>query len=73
MCRQGHWSARWPRRLREAQVETLGDTLGDVETRIMVKTLDFKGEVATEALVQTVLYTLVNAEATILQDTRGGV
>ena len=39
----------------------------------MVKTLDFKGEVATEALVQTVLYTLADAEATILQDTRGGV
>lgn len=62
-----HWSARWLRPLGEAQAKTLGDTLRDVQTSILVKTLAFKLEVGAEALV----HTLADADATILQDTQG--
>ena len=44
--------------LSEMDVKTIGDTLGCVETRILVKRLAFK---------------LAGAEATTLQDTQGGV
>ena len=66
-----HWSARWLRTLEEARAKTLGDTLRDVQTRILVKTLAFKLEVGAEALVHTLPHTLADAEATILQDTQG--
>ena len=66
-----HWSARWLRTLEEAQAKTLGDTLRDVQTRILVKTLAFKLEVGAETLVHTLPHTLAEAEATILQDTQG--
>ena len=73
MCRQEHWPARWLRPLGEAQAETLGVTPGDVQTRIRVKTLAFKVEVVAEALVDTLPYTSADAEATTLQDPKGGV
>ena len=68
-----HWSKRRLRPVGEANTETLGDTLGDVETRILVKTLAWKLEVVEEALVHTVPHTLADAEATTLLDTQGGV
>ena len=49
--RQGHWSAHRLRPLEEAQAKTLVDTLGDVETRILVKTLAFKLQVVAEEVV----------------------
>ena len=36
--------------LSETEVETIGETQGDMETRILVKTLAFKLEVVAEAL-----------------------
>ena len=36
--------------LSETDVKTIGETQGDVETRILVKTLAFKLEVVAEAL-----------------------
>jgi len=73
MCRQENWPARWLRPLGGAQAETLGVTLGDVETRIRVKTLAVKLEVVAEALVDALPYTSADAEATTLQDAKGGV
>ena len=55
---------------KQAQAETLGVTLGEVETRIVVKTLAFK---LAEALVDTLPYTQEDVEATTLQDPLGGV
>ena len=42
------------------------NTLGDVQTRILVNMAALKLEVVAEALVQTVPYTLADAEATTL-------
>ena len=64
ICRQGHWSERWLRPVQEAQTQTLGHTLGDEQTRILVKTLAFKLEVVAEALVETLPYTLADVEVT---------
>ena len=47
--------------------------LGDLETRILLKTLAFKLEVVAEALVHTFSNTPADPEATTLQDTPGGV
>ena len=73
MWRQEHWPAGWLRPLEQAQAKTLGDTLGDVDSSILVKTLAFKLEVVAEALVGTLPYTPTDAKATALQDTQGGV
>ena len=62
---------RWLGPLGQSQAKTLGDTLRDVQTRILVKTLALKLEVGAEALVHTLPHTLAEAEATILQDTQG--
>ena len=59
-------SKRWLRPLGKAQAEKLGDKLGDVQTRILVNMAALKLEVVAEALVQTVPYTLADAEATTL-------
>ena len=47
--------------------------LGDLESRILLKTLAFKLEVVAEALVDTLSHTPADPEATTLQDTPGGV
>ena len=47
--------------------------LGDLETRILVKTLAFELEVVADALVDTLSNTPAYAEATTLQGTLGGV
>ena len=73
MLKQEHWSARWLRPLEEEQAETLGRRLGDMETRILVKTLAFKLQVVAGTLVDTLSNTPADAEATTLQDTQGGV
>ena len=72
MWKHEHWSARWLRPLEEVQAETLGNRLGDMETRILVKTLAFKLQVVARALVDTLSYTPADTEATTLQDTQGG-
>ena len=72
MWRQGLWSARWQTPLGKAQAETLGERLGDVETRILVKTLALKLELVAETLVQTVPDKVADAKATTLQDTQVG-
>ena len=43
--------ARWLRPLGEVQAQTLGETLRDVATRILVKTLAFKLELVAYVLV----------------------
>lgn len=59
-------SEHWLRSLGKAQAEKLSDKLGDVQTRILFNTAALKLEVVAEALVQTVPYTLADAEATTL-------
>ena len=59
-------SKPWLRPLGKAQAEKLGDKQGDVQTRILVNMAALKLEVVAEALVQTVPYTLADAEATTL-------
>ena len=53
MWREEHLLARWLRPLGEVQAQTLGETLRDVATRILVKTLAFKLEVVAYVLVDT--------------------
>ena len=66
ICRQGHWSERWLRPVEDAQAQSLGHTLGDEQTRILVKTLALKLEVVAETLVETLPFTLLDVEATTL-------
>jgi len=73
MCRKEHWPAGWLTPLEQAQAKTLGDTLGDVDSSILVKTLAYKLEVVAETLVDTLPYTPADAKATALQDTQDGV
>ena len=71
MWSQGLWSALWLTPLGKAQAETLGQRLGDLETRILVKTLALKLELVAETLVQTVPDKVADTKATTLQDTQG--
>ena len=51
MWKQEHWSALLLRPVEEAQAKTLGHTLGDEETNILVKMVSFKLQVVAGALV----------------------
>ena len=70
MWRQGLWSARWLKPLGKAQAES--ERLGDVKTRILVKTLALKLELVANTLDQTVPDKVADAKATTLQDIQGG-
>lgn len=48
------------------------ERLGDVKTRILVKTLALKLELVANTLVQTVPDKVADAKATTLQDIKGG-
>ena len=61
------------RPLGKAKAETLGDTSGDVKTRILVKTLALKLEGLVEALVDTLPHTPGDAKAATLPDTKSSV
>ena len=70
MWRQGLWSARWLKPQGKTQAES--ERLGDVKTRILVKTLRLKLELVANTLVQTVPDKVADAKATTLQDIQGG-